>query len=454
MGTPTASSRRLSVFLSHRYHSPTENQYFWQLLSSVEGVSFRVDEAVSMTSPVRLERMIREADGFVGIYPLPGGHREVHTLPSLRNESRYFRLELGMAVRARKPAVVFHDQRLIPALKAPPDVRLVAYDTQEINSVTQSSVPAKVGVAYRSFLNDAHAVSSSIEVQPTYQKRRTGLIVSPQNQQLVVPALPEILHEYAWEPVVLPWPPRLNLDLITWLRKCDWVVIDLDDAACRLVAAFTHGQFIPTLPITSDAAVQELGPALPDEETLYGDVEIGHRKAIIRWTDPQSLMKSLESHLKVIDEQPRYIGDADQATDYFSSAAKRSERVFLSYAAEDGETAADFSQLLNERFQHVFDYRSYGAIKVGESWMDSLLSGLARSAVGVLLVSESYLSSKYCLLEARELYRAAVEGRAKLVPVCLERVELPDFLQGTQYRALYRHSPQAIIDELLSELAT
>lgn len=449
---PATGSGRLNVFLSHRYHSPAENEYFWQLLSAVEDVSFRVDEGVSFTSPVRLERLIREADGFVGVHPLTGGHREIHTRKSLRHESRYFRLELSMAVRARKPAVVFHDHRLEPALKAPPDVRFVGYDPQEIDSATQSSLPARVEAAYRGFLTDAHAASPPLGVGPTYQKRRVGLVMSLPNQQLLVPALSEVLHDHAWEPVVQPWPPRMNLELITWLRQCDWVVIDLDDTASRLVAAFTHGQFIPTLPVASGTDLDTPGTSVTNEETLYGDTETGHRKAIIRWTDPTQLMHAFEAHLGVIDEQSRYIGRTDQATDYFRSAAKRNERVFLSYAAEDGEQAAGFSQLLNDRFQDVFDYRSYGAIRVGEPWMDSLLSGLARSAVGVLLLSKAYMSSKYCLLEARELYRASVEGRTKLVPVCLERVELPDFLQGTEYRALYRHSAQVIVDELLSEL--
>ncbi|WP_162602811.1 toll/interleukin-1 receptor domain-containing protein [Streptomyces sp. CS090A] len=449
MGGLNPHSGRLNVFLSHRYNSPAENQYFWQLLTSVEGVSFRVDEALSFTSPVRLERMVRDADGFVGIYPLPGGPREAHSLSSLRHASRYFRLELGMAVRARKHAVVFHDQRLIPALRAPLDVRLVAYDAQELDAGAHSSLPARVRHAYQGFLDDVHAALPS-DARPTYQSRSTGLIVSPQNQASVTSALSEMLHEYAWEPMVLPWPPRLNLDLITWLRKCDWAVIDLDDPASRLVAAFTHGQFVPTLALTSTAGSQASQDHLdvPDEKTLYGDVETGHRKAVVRWSNPEHLLGSVESHLKVIGEQPRYIGDTDQAVDYFGSAAKRSERVFLSYAAEDGETAAEFSRLLNARFQDVFDYRSHGTIKVGEQWMDTLLTGLARSAIGVLLLSKSYVASKYCMLEARELYRAAVEGRAALVPVCLERMELPDFLQGTQYRALYHQSPQAIVEEL------
>lgn len=57
------------------------------------------------------------------------------------------------------------------------------------------------------------------------------------------------------------------------------------------------------------------------------------------------------------------------------------------------------------------------------------------------------------MLEARELYRRSVEGQVKLVPVCLERMALPEFLKGTRYRSLYRHQPEEIITGLLSQLA-
>ncbi|WP_329334799.1 toll/interleukin-1 receptor domain-containing protein [Streptomyces sp. NBC_00663] len=439
------SPARLNVFLSHRYHSPAENLYFWELLSSAEDISFRVDEALSFTSPVRLERMIRDADGFVGIHPLPGGAREVHLLPRLRHMARYFRLELGMAVRARKPAVVFHDQRLLPALRAPESVRLVPYDAQETEAANQSALPGKVESVYRGFLAEAHA-SASAQRRRSHHQRQVGLVVSPDNGS-ATSVLTEALEEHSWEPVVLPWPPRLDLDLVTRLRACDWVIVDLDTVEGHLVAAFTHGQFVPTLPILSPRVFEPL------ENVLYGETATGHRKAILRWRDPDDLGAAVDPHLRVIDEPPRYIGSTAQALDYFRSAAKRNERVFLSYASANGDRAAAFSGLLNERFQKVFDFREQGAIGVGEDWLDDLIGNLARTAVGVLLLSKEYLESEYCMFEARELHRASIERRVKLVPVCLERMDLPAFLQGTQYRALYRHTPQEIVTELLSQLA-
>lgn len=274
-----------------------------------------------------------------------------------------------------------------------------------------------------------------------------GLVVSPDNAA-AVPALSALLHNHAWEPLVLPWPPRLDLDLTAWLRACDWTVIDLDTMPGRLVAAFTHGQFVPSLPFVSPRGAADL-----DEETLYGEIPTGHRKAIVRWGDPDDLVAVVEPHLRVIDEQPRYIGNTAQAVEYFRSAAKRNERIFLSYASANGDIASTFSQLLGDRFQNVFDFRDHHAVGVGEDWLDRLVGNLARSAVGVLLLSRDYLGSEYCMLEARELYRRSVEGQVKLVPVCLERMALPEFLKGTRYRSLYRHQPEEIITGLLSQLA-
>ncbi len=90
------------VFLSHRYSSPETNLYFYGTISSVMPVAFRVDRGITSTSTTRLERMIRDADGFVGVFPVPGDPLAVHDRASLLKISRYFRLELDMAIRSRK----------------------------------------------------------------------------------------------------------------------------------------------------------------------------------------------------------------------------------------------------------------------------------------------------------------------------------------------------------------
>jgi hypothetical protein len=66
-----------------------------------------VDRGTIATSVTLLEGLIRGSDAFIAIYPFP---EDAEVTPErLKNESRYFRLELGLAERADKPALAFID---------------------------------------------------------------------------------------------------------------------------------------------------------------------------------------------------------------------------------------------------------------------------------------------------------------------------------------------------------
>jgi hypothetical protein len=96
----------LTAFLSHKYKAPAVNDYFFRLFSRTANVEFEVDEGSLATNVTRLERLIRDADAFIGIYPFDEGGPENPTAADLTTAARYFRLELDIAARARKPGLV------------------------------------------------------------------------------------------------------------------------------------------------------------------------------------------------------------------------------------------------------------------------------------------------------------------------------------------------------------
>src|SRR5262245_5356432 len=100
----------IKIFLSHSYKAPEINLYFFDLFSEAAELQFEVDDGVLATSVTRLERAIRDADAFVGVYPFPGP-ASVPSVDELRQASRYFRLELDIALRSRKPALVYCGRR-------------------------------------------------------------------------------------------------------------------------------------------------------------------------------------------------------------------------------------------------------------------------------------------------------------------------------------------------------
>ena len=444
--------QRPTIFLSHRYHSPEVNRYFWRVISDVQRAAFRVDEGTMFTSPTRLERMIRDADGFVGIYPLPGDPQRSWDVAAARHEARYFLMELSAAVRLRKPAIVFSDHRYGPLLRPPPDVMLIEYDPQEIADTRDTPLTAHVAGAYRSFVERLRSTMAIQRGARSYEKRMVGLLLPPDLRTEVAEPLERALGEAAWEPVHLTWPPRLDLQTTARLRKLDWAILALDTPAAQMAAGFVLGHGVPLMPLRRTTGAPEQQQAEDVEEVLFGTGEVGHRKALLRWTSTEDLEPAFRTHLKAIGQQPRYVHDENQAFEYFESATRRRERVFLSYAREDGAVAEQFSKLLHASFQEVFDYRTTASIKFGEPWLPTLLDGLALSAVGVLLLSPSYLESPYCRLESEQLLRANIEGRVRLLPICLERLTLPEPLSSLQYRALYKSKPEDIVAELVRDL--
>ncbi|MGV9723442.1 TIR domain-containing protein [Nocardia beijingensis] len=433
MAAETDSSSRPNVFLSHRYRSPDVNLFFWRIIRKVQPVAFRVDEGLTFTSPTRLERMMRDADGFVGIYPLPGDPQAAWDLRMLQQEARYFLLELSIAARLRYPSIVFCDHRYGALFRCPPEIRVVEYDPQEITDEDDSPLIARVTRAFETFTAGVRARISARAGTRSYRKREVGLLLDRNTRAEIGDALESGLEEAVWQPVNLAWPPRLDLTFVSRLRELDWLVVALDDPAAYVAASFAAGHGVPTLPLLHSPADR-----VPDQlsAALFEDVQPRHSRRVLSWRDRDDLRTSFEETLTVIGRQPRLFHDADQAGKYFTTAALRKEVVFLSYANEDKDTAQLFSRALHARFQQVFDYRKTGSIRTGQNWLDELMDRLAKTAVGVLLLSPSYIASPYCVTEAQRLYQASIEGRATLLPVRLEPVELPEFLKGIQYRRL------------------
>src|SRR6516162_8319925 len=71
-GSSTATrGESFRAFLSHRYRSPEVNEYFFRLFAGLATPQFEVDKGTVATSVTRLERLIRDSDAFIELYPLP-----------------------------------------------------------------------------------------------------------------------------------------------------------------------------------------------------------------------------------------------------------------------------------------------------------------------------------------------------------------------------------------------
>jgi serine/threonine protein kinase len=99
----------------------------------------------------------------------------------------------------------------------------------------------------------------------------------------------------------------------------------------------------------------------------------------------------------------------------------RREQVFISYAHQDVQWREEFERMLAPaRERGLLDVWSDGAIEAGENWAQNIQRALARARIGLLLVTDHFLNSKFINREelARLLASAKSGGVAiRWVPV-------------------------------------
>jgi hypothetical protein len=441
---PKTSGRRkkskfsFRAFLSHRYKSPEINLHFFDLFSKVAEVQFEVDEGASTMNMTRVERMIRDADAFIGIYPYPGTSKD--SAQQLQQASRYFRLELDLAIRSGKPAIIFYDELYGTLFKCPDSVTVRDFDAREILSKGGSPKSELYRSVFETFCATVRA-SMSYQVASSGKPRRAvGLALPARGGKIYGKVTKAILATLTKElgqidHSVFSYPPVLDRNSFNQLDEVDWMLIDIGpEMAATGLPAYLHGQFVPCMRLKySRRGAADIGTSAL-EKTLYGGIDVGYVEDILAWKDQRELIKGLRQRLRAIKVQQELISTADEATAYFEKAAKRKERIFFSYAGANREAGAQLSSILKKRFQKVFDYRDGVSIEPGEPWLDEIFDQLSTSPVGICLLSKGYVASKNCLHEAREMTAKLDSGKMKVIPVSLagEKYNMQSWLSSTQ----------------------
>ena len=437
------------AFLSHRYESPEVNEYFYQWFAAAEAnPQFAVDKS-ERTSVTRLERLIRGADGFIGIYPFPDG--EEATIDRLKYRSRYFRLELDLAERAGKPALVFIDSRYGSVIGPPPPIMTVRFKREEILAHAQSP---RAGEFKRRVDDFCRWVAAARAYKSSYtldeEKLKIGILLPPEdssgdgyNRRHIELLEAEIENSTSPREVeILKWPPVLGSSFAAKSQAFDWIVVDMGGAsAASGIVAYLHGRFIPMLRLMRVPESVPMGVSTPLIEALYGGYEVGYLKDIIRWSDEEALRTQMKERIEILDAEQELFATLLEAQQYFRRAKKRDEEIFVSYSSTDAEDAEELIKALKQRFRHVFDYRDIDSIPGGASWMSEIFKKIDETDVGVLLYSPSYFGSDNCMHEARTMLARRDNRKMKVVPVRLQQgdLDMPAEFRDPQYLGRWKY---------------
>jgi hypothetical protein len=447
------------AFLSHRYKSPDVNIYFFNLFKEIAEVQFEVDEGTLSTNVTRLERMVRDTDAFIGIYPFPGSVDEAHKPEELKKQSRYFRLEIDLAVRSQKTAIIFFDRRYGELLKPPADFFSYAFD---LNEITGSGGFPSYNKHKRWFENFCEVVKTRKaydDVSIYSEKDVVGLIV-PANQNNeqgyttdCIEKIKKNLADHTYSNIqLIQWPPVLDSKLFSLLEMTDLAVVDLGrETASYGLPAFLHGKSIPMIRL-KHISENDKDSSSHLDDFLFGGVEVGYVKDTIVWSDPELLQKELSQKLEIINANIRRINTNEEAMLYFRSAALRKEVVFLSYSGKDVDIAKEISASFKKYFQKVFDYRDGESITPGQPWLQNIFEQLSASAIGISLFSDTYFESGNCVHEAQQMVAKSDSGKMKLFPIKLYTdplKEVPSFYESIQY---LRRSEFTNTDEIAKKI--
>jgi hypothetical protein len=445
----------IQVFLSHRYKSPEVNQYFFEVFDDVAEVQFEVDVGRFATCVTRLERMVRNAEAFLGLYPLAVSRELTPGEAELREASQYFRLELDLALRSGRPALVFHDHRFGPWLRCPGSVGNHVFDLQELLSRGGKPKRARHREVFARFVAEAqaHAVYQNSRTATPPEVNRVGIWLPKDGKEYTEEARSAVasaLEAQGCEVIQLPWPPVLAAKPMAELERLDWVLTDLGDAMVRTgMPAFLHARFVPMIRcLHGDEESRS-----PLEAGLLGAFEVGYPKDIVRWQNPTQLIDGVLKRLQLLREPVRRISTLSEAEEYFGSAALRKEAVFLSYSGKDQDLAAAIATELKKRFRTVFNYRDGESIAAGQNWQEEIFGKLAGSAIGIALLSPDYLASGYCRHEADVMFAQRDAQKMTVLPIKIrnQELELPPWATSVQYLRYWEYPDAAGVVEALSK---
>jgi len=452
----------LKAFLSHRYKSPEVNLYFHELFTESAEVQFEVDVGSLPTNVTRLERMIRNSDAFIGIFPYPGKPKESANPNELRNASKYFRLECELAIRSAKPAIIFLDKRYAPYFDLPPTIHTEVFDIQEITGKGGSPRRARFQKIFSNFCDEVREeISSNALKVNSFQEMHVGIVVPTGDSsnryytQTEVETIERVLTGSGVSSIRrFPWPPSIHQEYISHIEGLDWLIMDVGQMAMNTgVVGYLHGRFVPTLRLMKTSKSQAGIRRAASYQTLFGGIEVGYPKDILPWNNSTTLEEGLAERLEVLAAPVERINSRVEAEVYFRRASLRKEAVFLSYSGHDYDLASQISRELRKRFQRVFDYKDGESITPGEPWIREIFEKLSVAKLGIPLVSSNYFSSGNCEHEAQEMVARQDSREMSVIPIKLfekDDFKRPKWMQHRQYMHVYDYSDiETLVDNLI-----
>ena len=124
-------------------------------------------------------------------------------------------------------------------------------------------------------------------------------------------------------------------------------------------------------------------------------------------------------------------------------------KVFISHSSIDKPFVRNLAQLIQkEGFQVWLDEKE---LMVGDSLPNKISEALKSSSVVLVVVSSAAVQSRWLAFELNQATQKMVEGKCRVIPVVIEKIELPPEVTGLLY-ADFTNDPKSALSSIITAL--
>lgn len=398
--------RRIPTYFSHSYRAEERDasEFFWRKLER-HGFGFTVDSQSGALSTCHLEMVMRRSACFVAVIPLRPSEQTYRCSPFMVHE-------YGLAVRARKPRLVFAEKGIS---------RRHFLDVDEVHVFDRDEL-ASYGDDFEQSFHRLLLESQAYSAAADQLRGEVGLAL-PNNPAYreIRPVIIALLERYGYVVAEAPWHLRDPADIAFRLDRFEFVVVDV---ASRAAPAWFYptlvGRFIPTLDLIHET---DSGTPTPIPPLVAGGAlraAASQDDLVLRWHDADDLVIQLDQQLSRFDLPRQQFRSLEEGVGYIRSIGRTAGTIFLSTARADAALAGELGRALKLLNFSFFHYVYNNTIPLGQQWQQRLESLITASRVFVPLVSEAYWHSEWCRQELTTAQRLSADGQLTIVPYFLD----------------------------------
>lgn len=448
MATTLSTPRTLLAYFSHSYR-PSEkaiNLFFWELLSK-HHLYFTVDSEENRDKPMDvtyLEWMMRRSACFVAVIP-----RREDQPPY--NCSPYQIFENGLAIRAKKPRLIFVEEGLNETIFGVQPGEVYAFRRKEAwleeDRYRFMEAAQRLAEKARAFVPpDWGLVKPVALVADTVQ----GSAYSPTTLRIIEQTVRQ--RGYSLQIVN---PTRLEYDFL-FLQEIERYSMLISEVRLPYIApdvfGLAHSQCIPSIRIChlkehenaeeATAAMRLpritqkwIDQCLRDWPLVLSQYQIDdYMEPVIMWKQPEELAEKISMRLQKITEKRDDLTTERDARHYFLRIGRLAGRVFISNAKAQNDFVEKLKEGLEQKAVERFHYKDKDAIPIGSSaWLNEIIRDINNSLVFVAVIDSNYEKSEWCMAELAEAFDLFRKGKIEIYAYVVESVaHLPEDLSKMQ----------------------